>query len=125
MRKVDLVMMDWKVSDPEKHRRYTGVDQSVIRRHAQMLVRGDTPFILRMPIIPGVNDNEAHFAAVAEMVQGAKALQRIDILPYQRTAGAKYGMVGRTYQPDFDESVDPAYFLHVFDERGIAYQVFR
>jgi len=123
--KVDLVMMDWKVSDPEIHRRYTGVDQALIRRHARMLAEGDTPFILRMPIIPGVNDNKAHFAAAADLLQGAKALQRIEILPYQRTAGAKYEMVGRTYAPDFDESVDPEYFLHVFEERGIPYQVFR
>ena len=125
MEKMDLVMMDWKVSDPEKHRRFTGVDQAPILRHAQMLAAGDTPFILRMPIIPGVNDEAAHFETVARLVEGAKALVRIDILPYQRAAGAKYEMVGRQYAPTFDEAAAPRYFLERFEERNIPFQVFR
>ena len=123
--RLDLVMMDWKVSDPARHRHYTGVDQAPIRRHAQMLAAGDTPFILRMPMIPGVNDERAHFETVAGLVRGARALVRVDILPYQRAAGAKYEMVGKAYAPEFDESVAPRYFLDVFDAAGIPYQVFR
>lgn len=123
--KLDLVMMDWKVSDPERHKHFTGVDQAPIRRHAEMLAAGDTPFILRMPIIPGVNDEPAHFETVANLVKGAKALVRVDILPYQRAAGAKYEMVGRTYAPEFDERAGLRYFTECFDAAGIPYQVFR
>ena len=122
---LDLIMMDWKVSDPEKHRHYTGVDQAPIRRHAEMLAAGETPFILRMPIIPGVNDTEEHFQTAAEIVKDAKTLLRIDILPYQRAAGAKYSMVGRDYSPEFDEAVPPHFFLNIFDKAGIPYKVFR
>ena len=125
MEKLDLVMMDWKVSDPEKHRRFTGVDQAPIRRHAEMLAAGNTPFILRMPIIPGVNDDEAHFETVAELVKGAGALVRVDILPYQRAAGAKYEMVGRKYAPEFHEAEAPRYHLDVFRTQGIPFKVFR
>ena len=122
---LDLIMMDWKVSDPEKHRHYTGVDQAPIRRHAEMLAAGETSFILRMPIIPGVNDTEEHFQTAAEIVKDAKTLLRIDILPYQRAAGAKYSMVGRDYSPEFDEAVPPHFFLNIFDKAGIPYKVFR
>ena len=122
---LDLIMMDWKVSDPVKHRHYTGVDQAPIRRHAEMLAAGETPFILRMPIIPGVNDTEKHFQTAAEIVKDAKTLLRIDILPYQRAAGAKYSMVGRDYSPEFDEAAPPHFFLNIFDEAGIPYKVFR
>ena len=125
MQKCALVMLDWKLSDPELHRQYTGVDQAVILRHARQLAAGDTPFILRMPIIPGVNDTEAHFRTAARLVQGARALQRIDVLPYQRAAGAKYEMVGSRYAPGFDESVALQMHLHVFEEMEIAYQLFR
>ena len=125
MEKTDLVMMDWKVSDPELHRRYTGADQEPIRRHLEMLAKGDTPFILRMPVIPGVNDNREHFETAAALVAGAKQLRRVDILPYQRAAGAKYAMVGRTYAPDFAEERQPRVFPDVFEARGIPYQVFR
>ena len=125
MARCDLIMMDWKVSDPALHRRYTGVDQAIIRRHAQMLCAGSTPFILRMPIIPGVNDNEAHFETVAQLVKDARALVRVDVLPYQRAAGAKYEMVGRTYSVDFDESRPPRMYTGCLERAGVPVQVFR
>ena len=125
MQRCDLIMMDWKVSDPALHLRYTGVKQDVILRHAQQLAAGNTPFILRMPIIPGVNDNEDHFRTAAQLIRGAKSLVRADILPYQRAAGAKYEMVGMAYAPDFSENAPPRFFTEVFDQAGIPYQVFR
>ena len=125
IKRCSLIMMDWKVSDPQLHRHYTGVDQAPIRRHLEMLAAGQTPFILRMPIIPGVNDNPEHFRTAAELVQGAPALVRVDLLPYQRAAGAKYTMVGKHYSPDFDENKEPQFFPQILEERGIPYQLFR
>ena len=125
MEKFDLVMMDWKVSDPVKHEHFTGVSQEPIRRHARMLAAGETSFILRMPMIPGVNDTEEHFRTVADLVKDAASLVRVDILPYQPAAGAKYVMVGKDYKVEFDETVKPAYRLDIFDSAGIPYQVFR
>ena len=121
----DLIMMDWKVSDPAVHKRYTGVEQDVILRHARKLAAGDTPFILRMPIIPGVNDNAAHFETAASLVSDAKSLVRVDVLPYQRAAGAKYEMVSMDYAPGFDESRAPQFFTQVFEREGIPFQLFR
>lgn len=120
-----LVMMDWKVSDPEAHLCYTGVEQQPIRRHAEMLAKGDTPFILRMPIIPGVNDTPEHFQTVAGLVKGARALVRVDVLPYQKAAGAKYEMIGREYKPGFDEQKEPILHTDVFDRENIPYMRFR
>ena len=114
-----------KVSDPVKHKHFTGVSQEPIRRHARMLAAGETPFILRMPMIPGVNDTEEHFRTVADLVKDAASLVRVDILPYQPAAGAKYVMVGKDYRVEFDETVKPAYRLDIFDSAGIPYQVFR
>ncbi len=121
----DLIMMDWKVSDPALLKHYTGAEQERIRRHAEMLAAGDTPFMLRMPIIPGVNDNEEHFRTAAELVKGSKSLVRVDVLPYQRAAGAKYEMVGMEYKPDFDEERPPKFYTEVFDRENIPYQIFR
>lgn len=120
-----MILIDWKGSDPELHRHYTGVDQAPIRRHIEMLAGGNTPFILRLPIIPGVNDNEEHFRTAAELVTGAPALVRVDVLPYQPAAGAKYQMVGRDYQPDFDETKPPKFHTECFEARGIPFKVFR
>jgi len=89
------------------------------------LAESNTPFLLRMPIIPGVNDNINHFKTAAEMIKYSKNLVRVDILPYQRAAGAKYEMVDKIYQPDFPEEKIPAVFPEVFDQMQIPYQVFK
>lgn len=121
----DLIMMDWKVSDPALHLHYTGVEQDVILRHVRTLSHGSTPFILRMPIIPGVNDNVEHFEFAANLVKNASSFLRLDVLPYQRTAGAKYEMVDKKYCPEFDETQRPCIHTEVFDALGVPYQLFR
>ena len=78
-----------------------------------------------MPIIPGENDTAAHFETAAQLVKDAKALVRVDVLPYQRAAGAKYGMVGRTYSVDFDETRPPRMYTECLERAGIPVQVFR
>ena len=60
----------------------------------------------------------------AELVKNSRSLVRVDVLPYQRAAGAKYEMVGREYAPDFDESVPPRFHTEIFDRMGIPYRVF-
>ncbi|MBQ2930137.1 MAG: glycyl-radical enzyme activating protein [Clostridia bacterium] len=121
----DLIMLDWKVSDPVKHKHYTGVDQEPIRRHAEMLTRGNTPFILRMPMIPGVNDEPEHFETAARLVADSLMLQRIELLPYQPAAGAKYGMVGMQYQAPCDDLAKPKFFTEIFNRFGIPWKEFR
>ena len=125
MKKSDLVLMDWKVSDPEALLRYTGAEQAPILRHMQMLVQGETPFILRMPIIPGLNDNPAHFEAAAKLVAHAPMLQRVELLPYQPAAGAKYEMVGLRYEPGIWEEKTPRMYTEAFEAMGIPYLLFR
>ena len=115
----NLIMMDIKLTDPARHKHFTGVDNAPILRHADMLREGNTPFIIRMPLIPGVNDEPAHFEAVAARIEGARALQRVEFLPYHKTAGAKYSLVGMKYSPEFDVNrpvqIDP----EPFNKRGI------
>ena len=125
LRNISLVMLDWKISDPQLHRLYTGVDPALIRRNAEKLIAGDTPFILRMPIIPGVNDVESHFRTVAELVKDAEHLIRVEMLPYQRAAGAKYEMVSMQYSPGFDETLAPRIYPEIFETMGIPYRIFQ
>ena len=96
-------------------------------QHEQLHQLGDLGdgFILRMPILPGVNDNTAHFETAAALVRDAKSLVRIDVLPYQRAAGAKYEMVSLDYKPGFDDSRTPEFFTQIFDREGIPFQLFR
>lgn len=99
---VDLVMMDIKHTDSALHKRYTGVDNTLIRRNLEALKASGRPFFARVPLIPGVNDTWENLCETARWLQGAKALQGVELLPYNRSAGAKYASVGMAYTPDFD-----------------------
>ncbi len=119
MGKLSLIMMDIKLTDPAAHRHYTGVDNEPILRHARWLCEGSTPFIIRLPLIPEVNDTPAHFEAVARLLAGAKSLQRVELLPYHKTAGAKYEMAGLIYRPDFPTDRPGRAYADILSQSGI------
>lgn len=57
---------------------------------------------MRIPLIPGVNDTRENLEATAAFLAGSDSLLRVEILPYHKTAGAKYSMLGMEYRPGFD-----------------------
>ena len=114
----DLILMDIKIADSELHTCYTGQDNAIILENLQLLKDSGKPFIVRIPLIPGVNDSLGNMEATAALLEGAKGLQRVELLPYHKTAGAKYPMIGITYNPPFDENKIPEVH-NTFTDRGI------
>ncbi len=102
--KLDLVFQDLKHPDPVEHKRWTGVDPAPIHENLRWLKAAGRPFIARIPLIPGVNDTTDAKEGFARLLEGPSNLQRIELLPYHLTAGAKYPFTGRTYTPGFDEN---------------------
>jgi pyruvate formate lyase activating enzyme len=62
------------------------------------------PFVVRVPLVPGVTDTGQNLAAIARTVRGLPGLLRVDLLPYNRAAGGKYPSLGMSFAPGFDES---------------------
>ncbi|HHU88021.1 MAG: glycyl-radical enzyme activating protein [Sphaerochaetaceae bacterium] len=116
---LDYVLMDLKMVDSEKHRYYCGEDNRPILENLKYLKGSGKPFVIRIPVIPGVNDNDENYRETAKLLEGSLNLEKVELLPYQRTAGAKYGMVGRHYLVDFDEDAKPYFNLEEFTKRGI------
>ena len=98
----DLILFDIKSMDATIHKKYTGVDNVLILDNLAWLVGSGATFILRLPLIPGVNDSTEQMEAVLEAVRDAAGLVRVEILRYHKTAGAKYTMSGLEYNPPFD-----------------------
>ena len=119
----DLVMVDIKHMDAAEHRRWTGADNRRILANIAWLKAQAIPFIVRVPLIPGVNDGADNLAATAAFLAGAPALSHVELLPYNTLAGSKYASVGRTYDPGFDESRPPNIDCAPFAARGIRCQV--
>ena len=105
--RLNLVLMDLKLIDPAQHRRYTGVDNALILENLRALKASRTPFIIRIPLIPGVTDTEENLSTAAALLRGAPRLERVELLPYYKAAGAKYSMAGLHYSPPFDTERPP------------------
>jgi len=120
---MDLVMIDIKHVDPAVHRRFTGRDNRLILANLDSLVRRATPFVVRVPLIPGVNDDETNLEQIAQLVAGAPALDKVELLPYNTMAPAKYPRAGRPFSPGFDTSRAVRLNPEVFTRYGIACEV--
>lgn len=114
----DLVLLDIKHTDPVVHKKYTGVDNKLIIENLEFLCSSDTNFIIRIPLIPGVNDTKMNMLTILSLIKDAQSLLRVEILPYHKTAGAKYAMVGKIYNPLFDVDKEP-HIYNVFEENNI------
>jgi len=116
---LDLVIIDIKHTDPKIHKKYTGVDNELILRNLDYLCNSGKRFIVRIPLIPGVNDYKENIEKTASLLVNAKNLERVELLPYHKTAGAKYPMVGRKYEVQFDVDKKPEINVEIFEKFGI------
>lgn len=112
--RADIVFMDVKHTDPEVHSKHTAKENILILKNLKYLCNADTDFVIRIPLIPGVNDTKENLRNTAELIKGAKHLLNVELLPYHKTAGAKYPMVGRKYNPQFDVEKEINIFPEVF-----------
>lgn len=120
---MDMVIMDVKIVDPTLHKRYTGADNAIILANLRRLIEMEKVFRIRIPLIPTVNDTLENMEATAALLEGAKYLEKVELLPYNRAAGAKYSGVGLEYTPDFPENEAPRIFKEPFERRGIIIEV--
>ena len=90
---LDFVYQDVKLLDAAAFRRWTGGDLALVMENVAWLRKSGVPFALRVPCIPGVNDSAADRAAFEKFADGSK----VEFLPYNSAAGAKYPMLGRVY----------------------------
>jgi len=90
----DLFLYDLKSLDPARHLRFTGVRLAPILRNLRALDEAGATVWIRMPLVPGHNDDTANLEAVGRFVSGLSRTRRIHVLPYHRLASAKYDRMG-------------------------------
>ena len=95
---VDLFLYDLKLMDNARHRQFTGVSNETILRNLEALSRAGHTIILRVPIVPGVNDDKESLRQIAEFAATLPHLAGVDLLPFHAIAAAKYDRLGRAYE---------------------------
>lgn len=97
----DLFLYDLKLMDDARHRQFTGAPNGLILHNLRALSERNHRIIIRVPVIPGINDDAANLHALAEFAADLPHLERVDLLPYHASAQGKYERLGRPYHlPD-------------------------
>lgn len=116
---MDMVIMDIKIVNPAMHKRYTGVDNSLILENLKRLIDMKKTFRIRIPLIPSINDTYENMEATAKLLENAESLEMVELLRYNKSAGAKYDSVGMIYKPDFPTDQESQIITEPFVRRGI------
>lgn len=92
---VDLFLFDWKITNPELHKQYTGVDNALIEKNLRYISDNGGKIVLRCPIIPTVNDTEEHFSGIARLANELEGVLSVDIEPYHPLGIGKAERLGK------------------------------
>ena len=118
----DYMLFDLKLMDEKKHIEYTGQSNDIILKNYRVLASSGIPFITRVPLIPTVNDTSENLEATAAFM-AENGVSKIELLPYNTSAGAKYAAAGKTYRPTFPEEVRPEIRPEIFEKYRIEVSV--
>ncbi len=127
----DMLITDIKHMDDEMHEKYTGVSNKRILENLSRLAKLNKPIIIRIPVIPGVNDNMENMGATADFIlkEMAGKVQQLQLLPFMRLGEEKYRSLGMEYpmkELEFDRDAFQGYIKKIasyFNERGIRCQI--
>lgn len=93
---VDLVLMDIKHMDTKIHKKLTGVNNEQILENTKKIAALGVPVIIRVPLIPGLNDSNENISQLGQFMQKCD-LPRVDLLPYHRFSLSKHKALGNSY----------------------------
>jgi len=89
--RTDLFLCDLKHMDNEMHERFTGVGNTLILDNIRRLSEAGKEIVIRIPVIPGFNDEKANIEATGKFTALLQGVSRVDILPFNRGGKEKSG----------------------------------
>ena len=107
----DFIFADFKIPDSNKHKQYTGQDNTQILSNLYALTQAVPGKVtVRIPLIPGVNDSESDLCGFGEALKNiAGNLRGIEVLRYNNLAESKYTISGKRFTdfgtPQSDEAL--------------------
>lgn len=95
---VDLFLFDVKMMDEGRHIQYTGVSNALILSNLKKLAEAGSAIHIRIPVIPGINDDEENLRASGEFIRSLSNISSVELMGYHDLAAAKYEALGLEYQ---------------------------
>lgn len=94
----DLVMLDIKHIDPEKHRELTLQPNENILKFAAYLDEKHVDMWIRHVVVPGITDDEKYLFELGYFIGQFRNLKALDLLPYHTMGEKKYQSLGMEYR---------------------------
>ena len=91
----DLFLYDVKCLDSEKHKKFVGVSNARILENLEKLLAAGASVLVRIPVIPEVNDSAEEMKAVSAFLRKGNNSPRVELLPYHRMGEHKYTALGK------------------------------
>lgn len=98
MTMTDLVMLDIKHIDPQKHKELTSQPNDMILAYAEYLSKKDIPVWIRHVVVPGITDDDTYLFKLGYFIGGLTNLKALDVLPYHTMGKVKYDNLGMDYK---------------------------
>jgi pyruvate formate lyase activating enzyme len=86
----DLFLYDLKELDSARHHHLTGLSNELILVNLERLLVAGADVTVRVPVIPGANDDLDSLEALSAFVAAHPLLRRVDLLPGHALAAHKY-----------------------------------
>lgn len=97
-RTVDLVLLDVKEIDPERHETITSRSNARTLETAAWLESEGHPFWLRYVLVPGLSNDDDHLHRLGRHFADYKQIERVELLPYHTLGVHKYEAMGLDYK---------------------------
>ena len=98
LEKIDLVLLDIKSWDPERHRQLTGMDVEPVLNFARRLASRKKRVWLRYVLVTGLTDDRQDIARTANFTASLGNVERVDILPFHQMGAFKWKQLGIEYK---------------------------
>jgi len=119
----DIFLWDFKLTTEQDHIKWTRVSNRLILENLDFISNRGAKIFLRCPMIPGVNDNDAHFKAIANLAKKYSNIDHVEIEPYVSYGADKYAQIGRKAYPFDFGSVEKAQGLQWVEKvRSFGYE---
>jgi len=93
----NIVFFDLKHLQPRAHHRYTGKSNKRIITNLELLIASHENVIIRLPLVPGHNDDDEHLQQFASYLHSLRSGLTVEVIPYHQLGCSKYERLGRRY----------------------------
>jgi len=94
---MDYILYDIKTLDDTLHRKVCGASNSLIIENLMRLKHSSVSLIVKVPVVPGVNDTEEEIGKIVELMSDFDNLEKVELLPFHKLGRPKYRALGFEY----------------------------